>query len=82
MTPDQIDALPDYTDAQILKLYRKALVHGWGGTSRTIDGRSVTFPEPDKLLDLIERLEDRVAEDGGDGDNNGGVALAVFGPAR
>ena len=82
MTPEQIDNLPDYSDAQILKLYRKALVMGWGGTSRTIDGRSVTFPPPNQLLDLIERLEDRVSEDDDDGGDNDGVALAVFGPAR
>lgn len=80
-TPDQIDAMPEYTDAQILKLYRKALVLGWGGTTRVIDGRTVTFPPPSQILDLIERLEDRVAADSDDADGDG-LSLAVFRPSR
>ncbi len=67
-----IAAMPTYTDAELLILYRMALANGWAGTSRSISGRSITFPEPDKILDLIERLEDRV----GGGDFGDGIALA------
>lgn len=84
MTPAQIDALGEVaTDAQLITLYRYALANGWAGTSRQINGRMVTFAQPGALLDLIERLEARVAaEDDEDDGSYGGVALAVFGTPR
>ncbi len=72
-----IAALPTYTDAELLVLYRAAFVNGWGGTSRTINGRSITFAEPDKLLDIIERLEARITVIGADFTD--GIALVQFG---
>lgn len=72
-----IAALPDYTDAEILKLYRSALVNGWAGTSRTVNGKSIEFPGPDVLLSVVERLESRItatAEESG-----GGIAIVQYG---
>jgi hypothetical protein len=72
-----IAALPDYTDAQLLKLYRWALANGAAGTSRSINGRAITFPALPSLLSAIEWLEERVqaASDG----TGGSIALVQFG---
>ena len=77
MTPQQIESLPDYTDAQLLKLYRMALAQGWAGTTRTIGDQTTVFPGPTELLKLITLLETRVASAAGL--LNDGVVLAVFG---
>lgn len=77
ITNADIAALPTYTDPELLHLYRSALANGWGGTSRTIGGRSITFAEPDKLLDLIERLESRITT--ADTDPGDGIVLVEFG---
>lgn len=87
MTPAQIQALgPVPSDAELITLYRYALANGWAGTTRTVGGpggnRSVTFASPKELLDMIERLEIRVADNEDDDKSNGGVALAVFLPPR
>lgn len=74
-----IAALPTYTDAELLVLYRSAFANGWGGTSRTINGRSITFPEPGKLLDIIERLEARVVA--ADATYSEGIVLVELGRA-
>lgn len=81
-TPSEIDAMPDYTDPQLLKVYRYGFAQGWWGQSKTIDGRVWTFPDHGKMLDVIERLEKRVADVDDDDSDNGGVALAVFGQPR
>ena len=73
-----ISALPDYTDAQILKLYRWALVNGAAGESRSINGRSITFPPIDKLTKTIEWLETR-AQTSDSADSGGGNVLVQFG---
>jgi hypothetical protein len=75
-----ITALPSYTDAELLKLYRSALANGWAGTSRTINGRSITFAGPKELRDTIQWLETRI-NDASD-DAGGGLALVQFGEPR
>jgi hypothetical protein len=72
-----ITALPDYTDSELLKLYRSALANGWAGTSRTINGRSITFAGPKELRDTIEWLEERINADSTDA--SGGIALVRYG---
>jgi hypothetical protein len=67
-----ISSLQTFSDSDLLKLYRWALATGAAGQSRTISGRSISFPNPKDLMDLIERLEARTSTDGGS-------ALGVFG---
>jgi hypothetical protein len=57
--------LPDYTDADLLKIYRWGLANGAAGTTRSINGRSVTFPEAAVMMDIITQLENRIAAAGG-----------------
>jgi hypothetical protein len=82
MLPSEIDSLPEYTDVQLLKLYRYALARGWAGTEHEIADQRFKFPEPAALLKLIEQLEERVAKsDAADADTDGGplgTALASF----
>ena len=80
ITNADIAALPTYTDAELLSLYRWGLANNAAGQQRTINGRSVTFPTQTELLKTIEWLEGRV-ESAGDGEG-GNIALAQFGEAQ
>lgn len=80
MTPTEIDNLPDYTDAQLLKLYRYAFAQGWWGQSKSIDGRMWNFGSRKELLEIIDELQRRVDAD--DDEDNNGTALVVLGSPR
>ena len=87
LTPEEIDALPDYTDAQLLKLYRSALADlGSDGKAIGHDGRQLTRADEKFVWSMIEKLEERVAaDDAADStDVQGvlGIALTRFGNAR
>lgn len=71
-----VDALQTFTDPELLKLYRWAMAVGAAGQTRTISGRSVTFPNVKDLRETIAWLEARGASsaDGGGVD----VALGTF----
>ena len=71
-----IAALPDYTDAELLKLYKWALANGAAGQSRSINGRSVSSPSARDIMAIIGQLEARVNAAEGYGGN---VALGSFG---
>lgn len=76
ISTSDIDNLPDYTDAQLLKLYRWAITNGAAGTTRSINNRSVSFPSLTEMMAAISWLEDRIAA----ADGNGGMnALVQFG---
>ena len=64
LTPAQIDALPDYTNAQMAKLHRYAITEltTGGVSSKTIAGRTFTFNDLTALRDL-ERYYNRLAND-------------------
>lgn len=70
-------AVTEYTDAELLKLYRWGLANGAAGQQRTIAGRSVTFPEVDKIKSTIEWLEGRI--ESASGANGGNIALVRLG---
>ncbi len=75
-----ISGLPDYTDAQLLKLYKWALANNAAGMSRTINGRSITFPSAPEIRNTIDWLETRVnATTNGTGGN---MALGAFGDVQ
>ncbi len=76
-----ITALPTYTDAELLKLYRWAMANGAAGTERQISGRSITFPALPDLMKAVEWLESRAAA-GGTDTTGGGIALVRFGEAQ
>lgn len=84
MTPEQIDALPDYTPEQMLKLWRKAEVDiAVKGRFVGVDGRQITRTDIQHVRDQIAYWERRVAEEAssasGDTTNAGTqTALAVF----
>lgn len=82
MTPEEIDALTDYTDAQLLKMYRRALLDLATHKSVEVNGRTLNRSDERFIRSTIEWLEDRIEGEDEDDDTNGGVALAVFGPAR
>ena len=81
ISSSDISALPAYTDAELLTLYRWALANGAAGTSRTIGAggasRSYTFPSVEVIIKTIEWLESREAANGG-----GNIALVRFGEAQ
>lgn len=77
ITSSDISGLPDYTDEQILKMYRWALLNGAAGQTRQFNGRSVSFPDAKTILDVIERLEARI--NANDGEHGGNIAVAQFG---
>lgn len=82
MTPEEIADIPDFTDAELLKVYRQALLDlAWKGRATTAhDGRHLTRADEKFVRETIEWLEARIDED--DDDQPGDVALAVFLPAR
>lgn len=81
MTPEQIDALPEYTNAQQLKLVRYTIMqvlqtgHAIGKGDR--NWTSHDLPE---LRKMEQELVCTIADE--DEDNDGGIALAVFGQPR
>ncbi len=73
-----VQSIQSFTDDELLKLYRWALANNAAGQSRTIEGRSVSFPPLDQLMKAVDWLESRVNTS----ENGGGVALAQFGDAQ
>lgn len=71
-----IDGLPDYTDAQMVRLIKYAITQVLGGAqSYSINGRSYTSADLDKLKMMLTFYEDRIEADGNNGEN---IALAEF----
>ena len=73
-----IDALDDYTDAQLLKATRAAIASiTLTGTYRAIGGRVLTTASLPDLWAQVAELDDRIDAD--DGDFGDGIALVEFG---
>ena len=71
-----IDSLPDYTDAQMLKLVKHAISQILGGAqSYSVNGRTYTGADLDKLKAMLTFYEDRVEASGNNGEN---IALVEF----
>lgn len=66
-----------YSDADILKVLRSALVDSVLAMSYSINGRSLGRASPEQIQKLIEIYEDRVAAA-----NGGDILLARFGNPR
>jgi len=66
LTPAQIDALPDYTNAQMVKLHRSALVDLAGAGpdgSVAVAGRQYTLRDTDQLRASLRYFEDLARAD-------------------
>ena len=76
ISASDISALPKLTDAQRLDLFWWALENGAAGQTRSINGRSVSFPSVRDIWWIINQLEARINAANGYGGN---VALGSFG---
>ncbi len=70
------NSLQTFTDAELLLCYRHALATGAFRTTMSINGRTIQVPGPKDVLEVLERLEGRVASDDGTGGMN---ALVRYG---
>lgn len=75
ISTNSIDALPDYTDAHLIKLYRWGLANNAAGQTRNVNGSMVSFPSVTDMMKAIEWAESRSNVDCTGGDS----ALVVFG---
>jgi hypothetical protein len=68
-----------FTDAELLKLYRKALADiAVGGQGYGLSGRTLTRADLGDIIDVIEKLEGRIEEESNT-EGGGSVVLAQFG---
>lgn len=71
-----INNLPDYTDGEMVKLCKYAISQILGGAqSYSINGRTYTGADLDKLKNMLTFYENRVEEAGNNGNNS---ALVEF----
>jgi hypothetical protein len=79
LSPEEIDKLPEYTDEQLLKLYRAALVEpAEFGVVNVHLGKTVQRITVDQIRKQIEWLEARI-ERNNPAEIDNSVALVVFG---
>jgi hypothetical protein len=76
LTHTTVAALPDWTDAEMLKVYRMGLMMNAAGQSRTIEGRQISFPPLTQMMAMIEWLETRVQIAADAGSGTGTIVLA------
>lgn len=75
ITTAAIDALPDYSAAQQLKMWKYASVALASGESYQINGRTLSRANAEEVRQMIQFWQEQVTADGGDD----GAALIVFG---
>jgi hypothetical protein len=68
-------AIQQFTDAELLTLYRNALAAIATGQSYGIGGRTLTRPDLAEVREQINWLEQRIQDDA----TGGNIALARFG---
>lgn len=74
ITTTQLDALPDYTDAQMVKVCKKAIVDILaGGQNYSINGRTLSRADLDKVTNMLSFFEERVEAAG----NTDGTTTAL-----
>lgn len=84
MTPQEIDALPEYTLEQRLKLVQHIIVQVTSrkDQSYSVRGRQYTLRNLSELTAEEQRLKEEIAAQAAADDGNDGVALATFGRPR
>lgn len=70
-----IAGVQNFTDAELLTLYRAALAAVATGQSYSIGGRSLTRADLKSIREMVEWLEQRTNSE----DNGGNIALVRFG---
>lgn len=75
-----INGTPEYTDADLLVLWRNALASVATGQSYSIGGRSLTRADVKECRDMIQWLESRI--DAAANSDGGMTAYAVFNGPR
>lgn len=79
LTPTEIDALPSYTAAQLLKVLERNIVEiTTGGQSMGINGRQLTRADLSALFKQRDALKAEIEETAA-GENGGGNVLVRFG---
>jgi hypothetical protein len=79
LTPTEIDALPSYTAAQLLKVLERNIVDvHTAGQSYSVSGRVLTRADLPSLYEQRERLKMEIA-DAAVSDQGGGNVLVKFG---
>jgi hypothetical protein len=69
--------IQDVTDAEMLKMFRWAMTTGAAGQTRSINGRTISFPPIEQLRVTIEWLERRIDATT---DTSDGIALIQINP--
>lgn len=78
LTPEQIDALPEYTTAQQLKLWRYTLADlATKPNIRGVDGNNYTEKDISKIQSIIKDLEAKLAAEGAGVSGFGNVLVRV-----
>lgn len=81
ITPAQIDAMPDYTSAQMLKLWRKAQVDvATAGTSTVFNGRTLVRSDAEEIRKQIVFWQGQAIQDANPG--QGMTSLSQFNPPQ
>ena len=66
LTPAQVDALPEYTNAQMVKLLRNNIAELASNPEATVQGlggRAYTFRDMDQLKRLLQHFQQLAADD-------------------
>lgn len=81
--PNAIDALPEYTTAQRLKMYRKAEMDILAaGQSYSVEERQKMSAQLSEIRQAIKELEQEVATATEDSVDAGGLAIIQMGKAQ
>jgi len=76
ITPDDIDALPDYSAANQLKIWQKASIElAAYGISRSIAGRVLTVSNWKEVKDALNYWTGQVLAESGDDSADGDVLI-------
>lgn len=75
ITTVQIDALPDYSDANIVKMLKQAIIAVSTGQTVMMNGHTVSRANLKDLRETLAFFEERANAE----DDSGGIALAQYG---
>lgn len=74
VTNESIAGIPDYSDQELLKIYRKALVDiALSGQAYDVDGQTLTRANLQQIREMVTWLEDRIKSEDPGFDNGFGI---------
>jgi hypothetical protein len=71
-----ISSIQTFTDSELLILYRWGLANNAAGQTKSINGRSVSFPPVEEMRRTVDWLESRIQADASTEGAN--IALIAF----